>query len=275
METRYRGHATKLASEAGSQGFGLVLTLGGDGTVNEAVNGIVAGGLPAAELPALAALPGGSANVFTGALRLPRDPVDATGHILRAIAERRERTIGLGRADGRYFTFNAGLGFDGEVVRAVQGLRAHGKPVTPALYVRMALRQFYQQSDRRRPSLVFERDGSPDTDPAFLVIVSNTTPWTYLGSREVKATPQAGFDTGLDALAVLKMSSVGTARLIAKMLTVKEGELGGRGLLTLHDQAGLAVRASRPVAFQVDGEYVGEQELVTFRSVPKALRVVA
>src|SRR5260370_27194943 len=85
-ETRYRGHATKLASVARSQGYGLVLTLGGDGTVNEAVNGIL--GLPAerrapADLPALAALPGGSANVFTGALGLSRDPVDATGQILR------------------------------------------------------------------------------------------------------------------------------------------------------------------------------------------------
>lgn len=275
METRYRGHATKLASQARSQGYGLVLTLGGDGTVNEAVNGIVSAGRPAQELPALAALPGGSANVFTGALRLPRDPVDATGYILGALAERRERTIGLGRADDRYFTFNAGLGFDGEVVRAVQGLRAHGKPVTPALYVRMALRQFYRQSDRRRPPLVIERDGQPDTEPAFLVIVSNTTPWTYLGSREVKATPQAGFDTGLDGLAVLKMSSVSTAMLIGRMLTIKDGELTGRGLLALHDQAGMSVRASRPVAFQVDGEYVGERELVTFGAVPKALRVVA
>src|SRR5271166_4344030 len=103
VETRYRGHATKLAASARKEGYGLVLTLGGDGTVNEVVNGILGPGNahepgaaeggseqwqadlpPAHELPALAALPGGSANVFTGALRLPRDPVDATGQILRA-----------------------------------------------------------------------------------------------------------------------------------------------------------------------------------------------
>src|SRR5258708_32060684 len=100
VETRYRGHATKLASVARSEGYGLVLTLGGDGTVNEAVNGILdapdgADGSAAADVPALAALPGGSANVFTGALGLPRDPVDATGEILRALAAGRERTIGL------------------------------------------------------------------------------------------------------------------------------------------------------------------------------------
>ncbi len=120
-----------------------------------------------ADLPALAPLPGGSANVFTGALGLPRDPIDATGQILRAVAEHRTRTIGLASADGRYFTFNAGLGLDAEVVRAVQGLRAHGEPVTPALYVRMALRQFYRQTDRRHPSLMIERDHQQPDGPSF------------------------------------------------------------------------------------------------------------
>jgi diacylglycerol kinase family enzyme len=289
VETRYRGHATKLASAAGSQGYGLVLTLGGDGTVNEAVNGIVGCDLPASELPALAALPGGNANVFTGALHLPRDPVDATGEILRALAERRERTIGLGLAGDRYFTFNSGLGLDAEVVRAVQGVRAAGKPVTSSLYVRLALRQFYRQTDRRKPSLVVEvgdqqgdseqhraeQHGVTQHGPAFLGIVSNTAPWTYLGRREVQTTPHAGFDTGLDVLAVTRMSSLSTLHLIGQMFTMHSGQIRGRGFLSFHDQPQVTLRADRPVAFQVDGEYIGEREHVTFRSVPKALRVVA
>jgi diacylglycerol kinase family enzyme len=273
-ETRYRGHATKLASTARSEGYGLVLTLGGDGTVNEAVNGILGGS--GGEPPALAPLPGGSANVFTGALGLPRDPVDATGQILRAVAEHRERTIGLGSADGRYFTFNAGLGLDAEVVRAVQGLRAHGEPVTPALYIRLALRQFYRQTDRRHPPLVIERDHQPPDGPVFIAIVSNTAPWTYLGSREVNANPQAGFDTGLDLFALRKMSTISTFAAIGKMLrSAKGGPLHGRSVLAYHDQPCLTLRASRPVALQIDGEYVGEREAVTFRSVPCALRVIA
>jgi diacylglycerol kinase family enzyme len=282
-ETRYRGHATKLASAAGSQGYGLVLTLGGDGTVNEAVNGIMGtrhevghDDLSAAELPALAALPGGSANVFTGALGLPRDPIDATGQILRAVAEHRMRTIGLGKADGRYFTFNAGLGLDAEVVRAVQGLRAHGEPVTPALYVRMALRQFYRQTDRRNPALTIECDHQAPEDPVFIAIVSNTAPWTYLGTREVHANPRAGFDTGLDVFALRKMSTFSTFTTIGKMLTASDnGTLRGRSVLAYHDQPCVTMHASRPVAFQIDGEYVGEREVVTFRSVPQALRVIA
>jgi diacylglycerol kinase family enzyme len=282
-ETRYRGHATKLASTARSEGYGLVLTLGGDGTVNEAVNGIMRGGTGGTggttgggEPPALAPLPGGSANVFTGALGLPRDPVDATGQILQAVAEHRERTIGLGSADGRYFTFNAGLGLDAEVVRAVQGLRAHGEPVTPALYVRLALRQFYRQTDRRHPPLVIERDSEPADGPVFVAIVSNTAPWTYLGSHELNANPQAGFDTGLDLFALRKMSTISMFTAIGKMLRAPNGvPLRGRSVLAYHDQPCLTLRASRPVAFQIDGEYVGERELVTFREVPAALRVIA
>jgi diacylglycerol kinase family enzyme len=290
-ETRYRGHAAKLASAARSEGYEVVLTLGGDGTVNEAVNGILGARQEPiaaldghsgtdrqspADLPALAALPGGSANVFTGALGLPRDPIDATGQILRAVAEHRMRTIGLGVADGRYFTFNAGLGLDAEVVRAVQGLRAHGEPATPALYVRMALRQFYRQTDRRNPSLTIECDHQPPEDPVFIAIVSNTAPWTYLGTREVHANPRAGFDTGLDVFALRKMSTFSTFGAIGKMLKASDnGTLRGRSVLAYHDKQCLTMRASRPVAFQIDGEYVGERELVTFRSVPKALRVIA
>jgi diacylglycerol kinase family enzyme len=278
-ETRYRGHAMMLASVARSEGYGLVLTLGGDGTVNEAANGILGRPLERrepADLPALAPLPGGSANVFTGALGLPRDPIDATGQILRALSEHRDRTIGLGMADDRYFTFNSGLGLDAEVVRAVQGLRAHGRPVSTALYVRLALRQFYRQTDRRHPSIAVDLNGQQADSQVFIAIVSNTAPWTYLGRREVNANPQAGFDTGLDVFALSKMSTISTFGAIGRMLTADSGgHLRGKNILACHDQACVTLRASRPVAFQIDGEYVGERETVLFRSVPKALRVLA
>jgi diacylglycerol kinase family enzyme len=276
VETRYRGHATKLAAAARSEGYGLVLTLGGDGTVNEAVNGILgcASHPPAGPAPALGALPGGSANVFTGSLGMGRDPVDAAGQILQALAEHRERIIGLGLADGRYFTFNSGLGLDAEVVRAVQGLRAHGRTVTPALYVRLTLRQFYRQSDRRQPKLTIEVDDHPAAEPVFLGIVSNTAPWTYLGNRAVHASPRAGFDTGLDVFALRSMSSVGTFYAVGQMLRAAGTPPHGRNILAFHDQPRVTFRSDRPVALQIDGEYVGEREIVTFHSIPRALRVI-
>jgi diacylglycerol kinase family enzyme len=316
VETRYRGHATSLAAAALGGGFGLVITLGGDGTVNEAVNGIL--GTPVvgctghgdrttaaahpiqagnarragnagpaghavatraagatASLPALAALPGGSANVFTRAVGLPPDPVDAAGHILQALAEGRSRSIGVGLAGDRYFTFNAGLGLDAEVVRAVDGRRAVGQVSTPALYVRMTLRQFYRVTDRRHPALTLERDGHPPVGPLYAGIVSNTAPWTYLGSRPINPSPQAGFDSGLDVLALSSLRSLSTFRTAGQMLSSGGRTPHGRNVLSLHDLAEVTLRSARPVAFQVDGEYMGERECVRFLSVPDALRVIA
>jgi diacylglycerol kinase family enzyme len=316
VETRYRGHATSLAAAAMDGGFGLVITLGGDGTVNEAVNGIL--GAPgagytgrgdrtaavehareagragddgpagpaghgaatrtaraSASLPALAPLPGGSANVFTRAVGLPPDPVDAAGQILQALAEGRSRSIGVGLAGGRYFTFNAGLGLDAEVVRAVAGRRAGGQASTPALYIRVTLRQFYRVTDRRHPALTLERDGHPPVGPLYVGIVSNTAPWTYLGRRPVNPNPHAGFDSGLDVFALRSLGSPSMFRAIGQMLASGERPPRGRNVVSLHDLAEITLRSDRPVAFQVDGEYMGERELVRFRSVPDALRVIA
>ena len=306
VETRYRGHATSLAAAARADGLGLVLTLGGDGTVNEAVNGILSDGAAcgspnagarvagpegpvagaeepvagaegpvagADRLPVLAALPGGNANVFTRAVGMPADLVDAVGQVLDSLAKGRYRRIGVGLAGDRYFTFNAGLGLDAEVVRAVDGYRSSGGTASTALYVRMTVRQFYLVTDRRHPALTLERDGHPPVGPLYVGIVSNTSPWTFLGRRPVYTNPQAGFDSGLDLFALRSLSSASLFRTLSQMLSAGRPPRG-RTVLTLHDQGELTLRSTRPVAFQVDGEYMGEHEQVRFRSVPDALRII-
>ena len=278
VETRYRGHADALAAGAVSSGHDLVITLGGDGTVNEAVNGLVrppAGkqAAEAGELPVLAPIPGGNANVFTRALGLPADPVDATGHILEAISRKSTRTIGLGLAGDRYFTCSAGLGLDAEVVRAIEGLRATGRKASDALYMWTTFRQYYAGTDRRQPALTLERDGHPPAGPVFLGVVSNTTPWTYVGRRALAPSPRASFGSGLDVFALRRLRTVSTLNALRQMLSVKDIQPNGRHVITLHDEPGLTLRSHRPIAFQVDGEYMGEHECVAFRAVPNALRV--
>jgi diacylglycerol kinase family enzyme len=288
--TRYRGDATKLAATAAAEKFGLVITLGGDGTVNEAVNGLLGSGTAAGpdgagsgsdhavtdadDLPALAALPGGNANVFVRSLALPDDPVDAAARLIDDLAHGRERRIGLGCADGRYFTFNAGLGLDAEVVRAVDGMRAHGRTLTPALFARTALRQYFRVTDRRRPAITITEPTGLCPAGVFLCIVSNSAPWTYLGRKPVYANPDASFDTGLDLLGFLSLGTVATLRALRQMLTDRTEPPRGRAVVTAHDLPALVLRADRPVAFQLDGEYMGEVEEVSFRSLPGALRVV-
>ncbi len=278
VQTRYRGDATRVAAAAAADKFGLVMTLGGDGTVNEAVNGLLSGAdgssPDAAQLPALAALPGGNANVFTRSLALPPDPVDAAGLLIEDLVAGRERYIGLGTANGRYFTFNAGLGLDAEVVRAVEGRRAHGEAVTIALFARMALRQYYRLTDRRQPAISIVTPASLSARPVYVCVVSNSAPWTFLGNRPVNTNPQASFDTGLDVLALGSLSTASTAATLVQMLTRRTGPPHGRSVVAGHDLQEILVKAARPVAFQLDGEYMGEVESVRFRAVPRALRVI-
>jgi len=276
VQTRYRGDATRLAASAAADKFGLVMTLGGDGTVNEAVNGLMTARehVTADELPALAALPGGNANVFTRSLRLPEDPIDAVARLIEDLANGRERRIGLGMANGRYFTFNAGLGLDAEVVRAVEGRRAHGRVLTPALYTMTALRQYYRVTDRRHPAITICTPSDLGTEPVYQCIVSNSAPWTYLGRRPVNTNPDAGFETGLDLFALRSLGTPATAWVLSQMLSDRRVPPRGGGVVTGHDLDEIIVQAGRPVAFQVDGEYMGEAEHVQFLAVPDALRVV-
>ncbi|MEU7002124.1 diacylglycerol kinase family protein [Nonomuraea sp. NPDC046570] len=284
-ETGYRGHAATLASTAHAKGYDIVAVLGGDGTINETVNGLLNaanGALPGDEnpstkRPAVIVIPGGSANVFARALGLPNDPVEATGAVLEALRENRRRTVGLGQAlwegESRYFTFCSGMGYDAEVIRAVEGLRGTGRKATPARYVNTALRH-YLMTDKRHPAITITGPGLPTAEKVYMAIISNTSPWTYVGSKPVTPTPWASFETGLDLLGLQRMGLPSMLPLISQILTERDSLPSGRHLVQLHDEAEFTLNAERPVAFQLDGDYLGERESVTFRSTPNALQVL-
>jgi diacylglycerol kinase family enzyme len=279
--TRRRGHAAALTRAAAESGVDVVVTLGGDGTVNEAVNGLMnAEGALAADtvalayrLPALAVVPGGSTNVFARALGLPRDWVEGTGAILAGMRDGRHRVIGLGRADDRYFTFCAGMGLDAAVVRRVEQARLRGRTSTPGLYVRSMIGQFLAGEDRKSPPLALERPGEPTETDLGTVIIQNTAPWTYVGDRPINPNPDASFERGLDVLALRQLKVGSTARTVRQMVS-RRGDPHGRQVLRLHDQAEFTVVADRPQPFQLDGDYLGERQKVHVVSVPEALRVI-
>ncbi|MGP0025081.1 MAG: diacylglycerol/lipid kinase family protein [Streptosporangiaceae bacterium] len=283
VETRYREHARDIAAAAAAEGRDALLVLSGDGTINEVVNGLMqeapirAGHPPATagRLPALGAIPGGNANVFTRDLGLPGDPAAAARVIAARLAAGTTRTIGLGVAGRRYFTSNAGLGWDAEVVRAVEEARARGRRASPGLYMQMALRQYYRRTDRRHPALALETPAGTSVAPLGMALISNTTPWSYIGRHPVSPTPGASFDTGLDVFALRRLRTFATLNAMRQMMR-RDGQLPtGRYVVTLHDEAEVTVSSREPAAIQVDGEYVGQAKSVTFRSVPEALRVIA
>jgi diacylglycerol kinase family enzyme len=277
--TRRRGHGATLARAAADDGFDVVVTLGGDGTVNEVVNGLLTSrpalarhdGPTAHRLPALAVVPGGSTNVFARALKLPKDWVEGTSVILDGLRDERYRVIGLGRADERYFTFCAGMGLDAAVVRRVEQARLRGRVSSPGLYLNAFVGQMVM-GDRRNPPLAVELpDEVAELDLAD-VVVQNTAPWTYIGDRAVDPNPEASFDRGLDVFAVRRLTVPATTRTVTQLLAT--GTANGSQVLRIHDRAEFTVRADRPQAFQLDGDYLGEREKVHFLSVPDALRVI-
>jgi diacylglycerol kinase family enzyme len=273
-ETKARGHAAELAYDASCAGVQLVLVLGGDGTVNEVVNGLLADGVDAAT-PALAVVPGGSTNVLARSLGMPDDRVEATGYLLELLRSGSERTIGLGRADHRWFTFTAGLGLDANVVARVEQKRATGRRSSHGLYVRTAMRSLARRSARHSAPLLVTDLDDPVDQPVAMVLVGNTSPWTYLGRRAIDPFPGASFDLGLDLLALEHVGLLRTLRVAGQSLRGGDRPPAGRGVVHRHDVSGLTVPSAEPVAFQVDGDYLGLRDSVTFEAVPKALRVLA
>jgi diacylglycerol kinase family enzyme len=270
-ETSHRGHAAALAVRAMREGLDVVVALGGDGTVNEVVNGLLTDG-PRADLPALAVVPGGSTNVFARAVGVPTHPVDATGAIIEALRAGRSRRIGLGRVEDRWFTVNAGVGFDAEVVRRIEKRRRAGEQTSHGRFVRASLAH-YLRVDRRNPALTLERPGADPVSGLHFALVTNTAPWAYLGSRPVQPSPEASFDTGLDLFAPRSMGILLTLRYVRRAL-LDAAPLRSRRLLRVHDCAEFTLRASRPMALQVDGDWLGERDSVRFRAVPDVLRVI-
>jgi len=275
--TRYRGHARELAAAARGE---LVIVLGGDGAINEAVNGIMgrptkAGVAGAGATPLLAVIPGGGGNVFAQALGLPVDAAAAIARIREDIEAGRYRTIGLGLAGDRYFTFSAGLGMDAEVVREVERLRAAGHRQSATLFAWAILRRYASGTDRHRPTLTMERDGQPATPELFMMAITNRSPWTYVRGRAVLPVPNPDFNSGLDVLALRKLRATTIVSALGQMLLVRHRSPRGRNVLTVTGLESLTVHSVRPIAFQVDGDYLGETEAVKFQFVPHALRVVA
>ena len=274
QHTRHRGHARELAAEADAD---LVLVLGGDGAVNETVNGIMSRPfrLSGQASPLIGVIPRGGGNVFARALGLPLDTGAAIGRIRDVIAAGSYRTIALGLAGDRYFTFSADLGWDAEVMHEMDQMREAGHRQSTMLYLRTIVRQYYRGTDRRVPALTLERDGEPPVDGLFMTVVTNRSPWTYLGGRALLPVPNPDFNSGLDLLALRRLGLGTIVSLVGQLLWVRSRPPRGRHLLSLPGLKSLVIRSARPIAFQVDGEYLGQIKAVEFRFIPDAIRVVA
>lgn len=279
VHTAGRGHAADIAAAAAADGVALVLVHGGDGTVNETVNGLLAAGVRA-DNPMLAVIPGGSTNVFARAVGVPADPTDAVEHLLGSLeAQRPPRSVSLGRAGQRYFTFNAGMGIDADVVRRVEQHRALGKPISNSLHVRQAIAAYRERNRGWSGPLTLTLPGTEPISGCRLAFVSNVSPWTYLHGRAIRTNPDTSADHGLGVFAATSLSAPTVLRTVAQLLRSKPGHgPHGSALIRADDVGWVRLQVADPsgpgVGVQTDGDYLGEYTEVEFVSVPNALKVL-
>lgn len=267
VETNRRGHATRFAEDAARRGMDVVVAYGGDGTLNEVATGV------ATTDTALAVLPGGSTNVFARTLGMPNDAIESVELIIEALDRGDITPIGLGRANGRYFTFHTGVGYDAAVVKWVEQRAWLKRYMGHPLFVIAALKTFFVDFDRKRPHFsVSFGDGHTLTEGYFSVVM-NTNPYTYLGNRPLDLVPSTTLSSGLS---VVTFTTLKPTHVLGTLGSALRG--GGvkqkRWLDIRTNVANVTISDARSFPYQLDGDYLGDVREVVFEHVPNALRLV-
>ncbi len=250
--TRAAGDGRRLARQAAESGYDLVVAAGGDGTINEVINGL------AGTATALAPLPLGTMNVWARELRLPLQPRAAA----EALLAWRPRPIDLGRAGDRYFLLMAGIGFDAAITA---GIRPDEKRRLGALaYVLRGVAQTLSVRGARMRLII---DGRPTSGRVLMVVVGNTQLYGGL----VKITHRASIDDGMLDVAVFKgengLSAVRRLIAILRRRYSEDPEIA-------YYRARSVTVVSRPrLPVQVDGDAIGETPM-TFEVAPGALQAL-
>jgi diacylglycerol kinase family enzyme len=271
VETQARGHATELCREAAQEGYDVVCAFGGDGTFNEAANGLAGSQTP------LTCLPGGATNVFCRILGIPNDVVDATEHLLALADAWQPRAIDLGVVDERRFLFTAGVGLDASVTKRVDAHARTKARFGPWFYTLAAVSAFNREYVVRPPRLVVET-AAGETLEGVTAIVQNARPYTYFAKRPIELAEDVELADGTLAGVVLRRATpLDMPTVTWRALAYRGRILGHRRVAGFAGAEAVTIRSldERPLPLQVDGDYLGEFEAFEMRSDPSALRVVA
>jgi diacylglycerol kinase family enzyme len=270
VDTEARGHATEICREAAHEGYEVVVAFGGDGTVNEAANGLRGSDTP------LCTLPGGSANVFGRLLGIPGELVDATEHLLAMADDWRVRRVDLGVVNGRCFTFASGLGLDATVVRRVDENPRLKARLGPYYFSAVAIASYNRRYLLTPPRLVVEAEGRELH--GVTAVVQNGSSFTYFHDRPIVIAEGATLQSGTLAAAALRRATpLAMPSLAWRALSSSARVPGHRQVAPLGPLRELSVHSAdrRPLPLQVDGDYLGEVDRASYSVLPRALSVVA
>ena len=251
-ETLARGDATLLAAEASAQGVPFVLVAGGDGTLNEAIQGL------AGSSTAVGQIPLGTVNIWSRELGLSHDPVEAA----RELVAGQVRRIDLGRANGRYFLLMTGLGFDAVAIHAVEGepKRRFGPAALFFVGALTALRSPGTDLRVRADGQVFETSSA-------LVTIGNTRLWAGAVEITHRATAADGL---LDVCFFPGRSIFSKLRHLALVFLGRHDDDPDVTYMQVRE---LVIVARPPIPLQIDGEPFGTTP-ARVEIVPGAIRAL-
>ncbi len=274
--TERQHHATEIGRDAVDGGYDLVVAFGGDGTINEVVNGLAGTDIP------VSFLPGGNTNVVCRTLGIPNDVVDATEHLLSLADDFRPRKIDLGRVDDRFFVFSCGTGIDATVVERVDANPRLKAKAGPYFYTWAAMSGYFREYMRNPVRLEATVEG--ESHRGVTVLVQNSDPFTYFSSRPVHVCENISIDDGTLAMVVLKRANQldvlsAVPRLLSnRMAAGKHRQVESFEGFTEGTIRSLSTDDNGEIAefpVQVDGDFIGRHEEVTLRAAPGALSIIA
>jgi diacylglycerol kinase family enzyme len=271
IDTQARGHATDLCREAAHEGYDVVVSFGGDGTVNEAANGLAGCPTP------LTCLPGGATNVLCKMLGIPGDIVDATEHLLGLADRWQPRPIDLGTANGRAFTCSSGYGLDASVVRRIEAspqLKRHR--LREYFFVYAAVETVVRHYVRNPPQIDVEVRG--ETVRAITTLVQNGEAFTYLDDKPIHIVDGGGLDSGsLAGVALRGVRPRDIPTIAVRLLSTRRSVAGHPQVHAFSGVDGLRCVSTdgRAIPLHVDGDHIGDVTEAVFGIRPGALSVVA
>jgi diacylglycerol kinase family enzyme len=259
VDTASRHHASELAKDAVDRGFQAVLAFGGDGTINEAAQGLVETDV------LLGMLPGGSTNVIARSLGVPTDPVEATAFVASRLRSKSRRRINLGRFDRRWFLFSAGMGLDAEVAKRVESDLEKKINRAEWFFVSNAFKAGLTKYRGMAPGIAMEVDGG-EQEMVMTAVCCNGRPFTYFKRFPVDVCPEASLDGRLDVFGLKKLRASSTPRLVWSLF-VSQSHTRWRTTTYHHDVSDVRLSSDRLLPVQVDGDYVGERDSgrITFK----------
>ncbi len=271
VESERRGHVIDLARQAAASGAQVVAVLGGDGTLNEAANGLAGTGA------ALAALPGGSTNVFARTIGTNRKLKKAVPQVAAAL-HNPPQSIGLGNVNGRYFTFHVGMGYDAAVVCKVEQKPHLKRKLGQAVFVYAALATWARGVDRKNPCLAVQVGGEAVVEDGYFAICLNSNPYTYLGVKPLNVAPgDAWFDKPLVNVTLRTLKLFKFLSLLGSTLG-RGQKLKGHPLVDYRPGLpALSVVAPPGAAgfhYQADGDYLGQAASLDITFEPDKLLLV-